>query len=466
MLEFEFPANPLDCTPRLNDLLELAIAQRESVYIPTRLGNFIHTPAYVGASYSILNKGVNIVTDGALRTYFAPDESMGTDVDFWLIKPETATNGISLDHFRFEGVFIWPSASGTKLGGKAVSIDMTGVNSNASSVTFEGNYFAPGNDLSVHWVTENNVQGGPANTRFISNSFWEGVKLHNCGDSVTFANNILRSSAGSGRTGIDFRSIGGAAGQGSQFTIEENNFDCDGGAIFARNGLKMTILKNNIEQSHGTGTINGACVDLDGEEGGLAWATFSGNSIGAFQGADLQSILRINNAAGTLVAHNRISSGAPVNVDKAIVITSKAANTILGNPVNEIGTHFPVTVEDNGVGTMGIPRVISPLNGFSNAGAPYTPMQAYRRPDDGSVVVEGFLLCPASPNGKVVGVLPMGFRHGYAHRVSASGLVSGVSTLGSIDIQPNGDIIYYGPNATQISFTANFGGLGFISGNL
>ena len=159
MLEFEFPSNPLDCTPRLNDLLEVAILQRESVYIPTNLGNFVHTPAYEGATYSILNKGVNIVTDGALRTYFVPDESMEDNVDYWLIKPETASSGISLDFFSFKGIFVWPGATGEKLGRHGVRVDMSGLQSNASSVVFEGNYFAPGNGLSLLWETENNVQG-------------------------------------------------------------------------------------------------------------------------------------------------------------------------------------------------------------------------------------------------------------------------------------------------------------------
>lgn len=447
-------------TPAINAALADAILKRKAIYFPT--GVYKLSEAFGGAGYCLLNRGVSMIGEGALRVQLVPDPALPPTADYIWIKP-TASD--VLDFVEISGLFVYPNAPGNKRGKRALFVDMSAV-SNASSFHIDGCYFAPGNDYSFEWFTDSvNIQGGPANSLFERTSFWEGVKLTNHGDSNTFRNCIMRSSVGSGRVGVNSKSIFAGGGQASQLTIEQCNMDCDGGAIIALNGLKYTIIKNNIEQSHGTGTGSGACVDLDGTQGGCAWAQFEGNSVGAFGTAALSSILRINNAYQTKVSHNRFSSATAGNSPTCIFITGSATDTIVEQ--NEIGTNFTTTINDLGVGTRGVPRTINPINGFSNVGSGYQPLVVYKSPSDGSIRFNGFINCPASPNGVVIGNSPAGFRPTFTHRMGVQCTVSSANSEQVVEIGPTGDMVYFGLAATQLAFDGQtIAGVGFVNGNL
>lgn len=447
-------------TPAINSALAAAISARKSVYFPA--GVYKLSESSPGSGYCLLNRGVPMIGEGAPCTWLVPDPALPAEVDYILIQPTAAD---VLDFVELKGLFVYPNAPGNKRGRRALFVDMTAV-SNATAFHIEGCYFAPGNNYSFEWYTDPaNVQGGPANSLFERSMFWEGVKLTNHGDSNTFRNCVLRSSAGSGRQGINTKSIFAGGGQASQLTVEQCNFDCDGGAILALNGLKYTIINNNIEQSHGTGSAAGACIDLDGTEGGVAWATYSGNSAGAFTSAALSTILRINNAAHTKVCHNRFSSALAGNAGVAISITANATDTIIEQ--NEIGTNFPVTINNLGVGTRGVPKDLTPINGFANIGSGYAPLSAIKDPADGALRLNGFLSAPAAPNGLIVAVLPAGMRPAFSHSVGVKALIGGSSAMATIEISSNGNMTYFGGVAAQISLGGiTLGGIGFISGNL
>jgi len=446
-------------TPAINAALADAIVKRKAVYFPS--GVYKLSEAYGGAGYCLLNRGVSMIGEGALRVQLIPDAALPPTADYIWLKPTAAD---VLDFVEISGLFIYPNAPGNKRGKRSLFVDMSEV-SNASSVHVDGCYFAPGNDYSLEWFTNAvNVQGGPANSLFERTHFWEGVKMTNHGDSNTFRNCVFRSSVGSGRVGVNTKSIYAGGGQASQLTVEQCNMDCDGGAILALNGLKYTIIKNNIEQSHGTGTGSGACIDLDGSEGGCSWAQFEGNSIGAFGASALSAILRINNAYQTKVSHNRFTSALAANSPTCIFISSLATDTIIEQ--NEIGTAFTTTVNDLGVGTRGIPHLITPINGFANLGG-YAPLAVYKEPGDAGLRITGFLTCPASPNGVVLGTCPPGSRPLLVHRIPVYALVSATPSMGTIEVRTDGDIVYYGGAASQIALGgATIGGLGFVNGNL
>lgn len=448
-----------DDTAAINAALDFCAINRRNLWMPA--GNYPVREFSEGAGYAILNKGVGMFGEGALRTMITPLSSMGSTVDFIKFQP---TENTVLDFVELSGLFIWPGVSGTKLGKRAVFVDMSAV-TNASSFHIDGCYFAPGNDLSLEWVTTNNVQGGPANSLFERSHFWEGVKLTNHGDSNTFRNCVLRSSDGSGRVGINTTAINAGGGQAAQLTIEQCNIDCDGGAIYAANGLKYTIVENNIEQSHGSGSGSGACVDLDGTSGGIAWAVFSGNSVGAFGTSTLGSILRINNAAQTKVSHNRFSVASAANCPVGIGITPNATNTVIEQ--NEIGTAFTVAINDLGSGTIGVGKDITPANGFSNFGSGYQPLFTVKGLN-GDKYVAGEMNCPGSASGLVFGTLPVGYRPAFVIRIPAIAVAGGNYVGAVVEISTSGSMTFLCATASPIrfSFAGSFGGLGFISGNL
>jgi hypothetical protein len=447
-------------TAAINRALLAGAIQKKGVAFPA--GYYVVDEASPGAGYALLNRGVSMYGEGALRTAIVPAVTMPLTADFIRISP---TADDVLDYTELYGFLIYPAFPGSKRGRKGIYVDMTEV-SNASSFNIDGVYCAPGNDYSFEWYTDPaNIQGGPANSVFQRSAFWEGTRFTNHGDSNTFRNCIFRSSVGSGRPGVNTKSIYAGGGQASQTTVEQCNMDCDGGAVLALNGLKFTMRNNNIEQSHGAGTGSGAVVDFDGTEGGCAWAEFSGNSIGAFSAGAVASLVRINNAAQTKVSHNRLSSATAGNAGAAILITSLAADTIIEQ--NEIGTAFPQSLVDNGIGTRGVPRNLTLQPGFSTHSGS-KPMAVYKSPSDGRLHVDFDLdLSGGVGSGALVTNIPSGFRYGYPT------IVVGVGTSGAnyipvtLMIDATGNAVLSATAAvTRIQGSGSYGGLGFVNGNL
>lgn len=437
-----------------------------SVRLPVLLGGGVYTvgpSSAPGATYAILSKGVSVIGVRAVGTQIVPHASLTNDKDFIQIQPES---GVELSWMELRNFLVYPGADGTKRGKRAIVVNMANV-SNGSSILFDGVYCAPGNDLSLDWVTDsaNNPQGGPANTVFTRSHFWEGARLVNHGDSVSFEHVVFRSSAGSGRIGLSTEGVSAGGGQPAQLEVENCNFDCDGGAFVAKNGLSIKFNHNNVEQSHGTGSSSSAVVDFEGTANTLAYIECVGNNFGVFGTADVGQVVRLNNTVGAKVGNNRFLSAGAAFADRAILITASCTD-IEVSPTNEIDPAFPETIQDNGVGTRGVPKLLTPLNGFGNA-AGDQPLIASRDPA-GSIWVAGSLTCPASASGQLFGSLPAGWRYAFRQRVPVSVISGGNYYNGVVVIDTNGDLVFYSdaPSPESFQFNVRFGGLGFNSGNV
>ncbi|WP_448652503.1 phage tail fiber domain-containing protein [Pseudomonas fluorescens] len=168
-------------TPFINLAMEAAVSARKGVHFPT--GVYMVDESAPGSGYCILNRGVSMIGEGALRVQIVPVPTLPNTVDYILIKPTTAT---ILDFVEIKGLFTYPNNPGNKRGKRSVYVDMSAV-SNSSCFHMEGCYFGPGNDYSFEWFTStDNPQGGPANSVFERNAFWEGVKLTNAGVAIHF----------------------------------------------------------------------------------------------------------------------------------------------------------------------------------------------------------------------------------------------------------------------------------------
>lgn len=448
-------------TPFINNAFEQAVAAKKDVYFPG--GTYMLDESSPGSGFCLLNKGVSIIGEGALRTIFVPKANLPNTVDYIMVQPTAAT---VLDFMEISGFIVYPNASGIKRGKRGMVIDMSAV-SNATAVHIDGCYFAPGNDLSLDWVTTlANPQGGPANSLIERSSFWEGLRLVNHGDSISIRNNVFRSSVASGRIGIQSEGINGGTGQPAQLNIHENNFDCNGGAFHAKNGLSGSFTNNNVEQSAGTGTSSGAVVDIDGNATTVGYMDISGNNFGVFGAAAVGQIIRVNNAQGVKIINNRLLSAGPAFAATGILLTSNAIDTTLSG--NEISTGVTTPVSDFGVGTRGIQTIVAPINGFTNAGGGAQVLVVYKSPADGRTHVNGSLNCPGGGGSTVVlGNLANGFRPIFTMDIGILALVAGSYQAARLTINTDGSMVLFTTGvATQIFINASFYGNGFVIGNL
>lgn len=449
-----------DDTAALNKAFEAAYLLKKPLCWES--GSFKVSEASVGAGYCLLNKGVSIYGDGSLRTVIVPAAGLSTAVTFMKIQPQS---GAVLDFVELKDFMIYPGEAPNKYGGKAILVDMT-LAGNATAFKMSGLYLSRGNDYSLTWITDatNNPQGGPANSVFERCSFWEGVNLINHGDSISFRNNVFRSTPGSGRVGLQAEGINASGGQPAQLNVTENNFDCDGGAFVAKNGLSGKFTNNNCEQTHGTGSASSAVIDIEGTASTSGWFEVSGNNVGIFGTAVVGHAIRVNNAAGAKVRDNRLLSAGPSFATNGILITPSATDTEVSG--NEISTGFSVTILDSGVGSRGVPKFVTPLNGFGNL-AGDQPLIVGKDPH-GALWVAGSITCPVSASGQLFGSLPAGYRYAYRQRVSVSVIDGGNYVSGVVTIDTNGDMIFYSSAVSPSQFFLNvkFGGVGFVVGDL
>jgi hypothetical protein len=448
-------------TPAFQSALDYAFTVKMPVVMQG--GNYgLGVSAIPGATFCLLNKGVSFIGVGAIKSTLQPVAGLSASVDFMQLQPQSSV----LDWIEFRDFLWYPGALGSPLGRRGIVVNMSEV-SNASSILFDGVYFAPGNDYSLDWVTNatNNPQGGPANCLFNRCHFWEGVRLVNSGDSINFRHNVFRTSPGSGRVGVQAEGISAGGGQPAQLSIEWNNFDCDGGAVWLKNGLSAKVRYNNIEQSHGTGSSSSAVVDFDGNANQLGYCEIVGNNFGIFGTASVGQAIRINNAVGTLVDNNRLLAAGPSWATRAILITSAATDTAIGR--NEISAGFGSAILDAGVGTRGIPRAVSPINGFGNFGSGYKSLTVTKNVNGGATY-GGRMTCPTSASGLLFASIPLGFRVPVAERVAATCTAGGTIQPAVVELLPDGSAVFYTAAAspTEFSFSITTGDLGYVIGDV
>jgi hypothetical protein len=446
-------------TPFINSALEQANIQKKACYFPG--GQYLLDESTPGSGFCLFNKGVSMIGDGALRTMLIPKASLVSTADYIMIQPTATT---VLDFMELSGFIIYPNNPGSKRGKRAIVVDMTAA-SNANAVHIDGIYCAPGNDYSVAWVTQAvNIQGGPANSLIERSSFWEGMSLVNNGDSISIRNCVFRSSVSSGRIGIEAEGINVSGGQPSQLNIHECNFDCNGGAYHAKNGLSGSFCNNNVEQTAGTGSGSGAVVDIDGNATAVGYMEVSGNNFGVFGTAAVGQAIRVNNATGVKLSNNRMLSAGPAFAATGVLITANATDTTLEG--NEISTGFTTPVSDFGSGTRGLQKAVSPLNGYSNSGGGSQTLAVNKTPD-GVCFVRGTLSYGGVGNSVLFGSLPIGFRPSLITDAPAIAVVGGALAPARITVGTNGDLVVVTNAApTQVYVDLNFGGLGYTVGNL
>lgn len=425
-----------DDTAAIQATLDSALTSNKTVFLPA--GTYCVKESFSGAGYALLNKGVAMVGEGTFYSTIKALSSMQAGTDFIRVTPD---DGGYIDFLNFSRFSIQPTNGATKYGRYCIFLNFP-TSTNCSFFYMSDIYFFSGNDVSFRIANDTavNVQGVPANSVIERCFFTEGTELFGVGDSITICNNVFRST-NSARTGINLAQTT-ASGTASMCVVRENNFDCMGGAFIVTSGRNTKFLYNNVELSAGSGTANGAVVDIDGSGGLIPFAEVSGNHIGIFGTATATSAIRLNGSLGCNIANNTILTG--ITVAAAILTTSSASNTNIG--FNEISPTFTNAYSNSGGTTGGIEIPLSLINGYTNT-VGYTSLSCMRYVN-GIVTLNGVINAPATPNGIIIAVLPYGFYPSNLLRSVVSTVVSGSPSTGAVEISGIGELVYYGSNST------------------
>lgn len=423
-------------TAAIQAALDSALTSNKTVFLPA--GTYCVKESALGSGYALLNKGVAMVGEGTFYSTIKALSTMQAGTDFIRVTPD---DGAYIDFLNFSRFSIQPTNSAVKYGRHCIFMNFP-TETNCSFFHMSDMYLFSGNDVSLK-ISNNtaiNVQGVPANSVIERCFFNEGTEMSGVGDSISIANNVFRST-NSSRTGIKVGQTT-ASGTASMFVVRENNFDCMGGAFIITTGRNTKFINNNVELSSGSGTANGAVVDIDGSGGTIPFSEVSGNHIGIFGTATATSAIRLNGSLGATINNNTMLAG--ITVARAINITGSAGNTVVG--FNEINTNFTVPYLNSGGVTSGVATALTPINGFTNT-AGYAGL-SYMRQANGVVTLTGVVDAPATPNNVVIAVLPTGFYPAELNRGVVSVIDAGSVSSGAVEIASNGNVRYFGANTT------------------
>jgi hypothetical protein len=391
--------------------------------------------------YCLLNTGASLIGEGRNTSIIVPMSTTSATADILKVKPPAGNEDfLSLQHFMIN-----PGGSGSIKGKRAIYLDAN-ASTSVSDLHIADIYCAPGNDYSLYMdnAPATNLQGVPANSVVECCYFAEGTRWVSTGDSVTIRNCVMRSTAGSARSGVYALIQTGGGGTASHFIVEKCNMDCAGAAVWIQNGRNVKIRDNNIESSFGVGSSSRALIDIDGTSGAVVMPEIKSNGLGIFGTSTVANAIRVNAAFEADIDNNTIIAGFAVSC--AILLTSNANNTHVG--LNEIQSTFTTPVNNAGVGTRGVRVPLIPINGFANVASGFA-LAGYWQTKDGVVIMEGLLSCPATPNGLVIFTLPAAASPPLARNMPAYALVGLVVTPQGFGISASGVVTFQGLNTTS-----------------
>lgn len=443
-------------TAAIQAAFDAGYASQKTVYLPA--GSYAVTDS-AALGYALINRGVSVIGEGTFYSQIVPLPSMPAGSDFIRVQP---FNGAYIDFLELARFAIQPNVGGTKYGKRSLFLNFP-TESNLAKLHIHDLYLLAGNDYALETFNNTgiNIQGIPAHSTIERNFFVEGMKLVGLGDSINISENLFRANGGN-RPAI-WLDIADVSGTAMAPIIARNNCDCDGGFLYMVRGRCPKIRDNNIELSHGPGTLNGAVIDIHGSSGNIPYASITDNHLGIFGTATATSAIRIATATGTEIDRNTILTG--LSTSNGVLITSAATDTQIGR--NEFHPNFVNPINDSGVGTMGVPVSVAPKNSWTNTGGGYQTLTAFKDAN-GWVRVIGVVNAPASPSGTVFATLPVSFRPPTSlPRVVVDATVSGGVSTGSIEVSTAGDITFFGSNSTtRVGVSFSFPTTAYLSGTL
>lgn len=389
----------------------------DSIAVQKALSTGRPVKAVAAAGYKItaplLSTGdAAIVGEGLLSAMYVSGLSPSTDA--LVISPPA--DGNAREYAGLSGVYVLQSSGGRH----AVNVDVNTTGKVVSRFVCEQSYLRA-NGLG-HYAFNIDNPTNAADRFFLAyfeNSVFDGGALLNgAGDSLNITGNTF-TGVNEALALTQTTSVSpGAFGPSSMLVFERNNSTANKG-VYIIEAQSPKIKHNNLECGAGPGAgVEQALVNLKGQTRRILGAEVCSNLLA--HAPNCTTGVFVGNTNGALIENNIFGLAAS---GYGIVVSADAKNTRIGyNTFEPSGTGREV--HDLGVGTKGVLKTPTLLNGWTNYGSGYE-VASFIKTLDGFVRIYG-----AIGNGAIVGgtplfVLPGGFRPAGRCFFSSYGLTSG-----------------------------------------
>jgi hypothetical protein len=363
-----------------------------TLYFPR--GTYIVSDADANNACLVITAPIQIVGDGAFYTSIQPAASVANTVNTILVNPNSSYDQTLMS---FSKISLGNLNTGTRAGNHGIYCLTLNAGQNLPKFTIEQCSIQQGGGFALYHLNDytKNINGGMYGSYINNNTLKGGVKLENSGDSIVIANNIISGI----NAGVDAALISGA----SELSILDNNITNSGSAIVIRSGMRVNILRNNIEHST-TGSNSNDVIAILATGGTYVGGVIQQNLVSAFGSTDATKLISINNARGTLIQDNTFLAG--ISGITAINITSTCNDLRIG--ANTYNATVATKVTDAGNGTMGVVKTPTLLNSWVANASDQAP--TYYKDLSGTVIINGVIKNGTTTFGTTLFQLPAGFR--------------------------------------------------------
>lgn len=404
-----------------------------TLYIPK--GTYIVSDANADNACLVITAPIQVLGDGAFYTSIQPAASVASTVSTILVNPNTSYDQTLLS---FRKLSLGNLNNGTRQGNHGIYCLTLNAGQNLPKFTVEDCAIQQGSGYAIYHLNDavDNVNGGMYAAYINNNSLKGGIKFENSGDSLVVSNNILSGSL----TGVDAALVSGA----SLLSILDNNITTPNSAIIVRSGMRVSILRNNIEH-YAVGSNSNAVIDIVASGGTYVAGVIQQNLVSAFGSTDATKLIHIRNARGTLIQDNTFLAG--VGGITAVRVDTTCNDVRVG--ANSYNATIATKVNDSGNGTMGVAKTISLLNSWVAQTAADTPTVS--KDLSGNVIIEGSISSGTTTPGTKLFTLPTGFRPavGTLKRFNAYSVGGGGAEFGYFEIDEAGDAVIRDGGNTQ-----------------
>jgi hypothetical protein len=412
-----------------------------TLYFPR--GAYIVSDANADNACLVITAPIQILGDGAFYTSIQPAAGVAGTVNTILVNPDT---GYDQTLMSFSKISLGNLSNGTRAGNHGIYCLTLNASQNLPKFTVQECAIQQGGGFAIYHLNDpvDNVNGGMYACYINNNTLKGGIKFENSGDSLVVSNNTMTGTG----TGVDAALITGA----SLLSILDNNITTTNSAIIIRSGMRVNILRNNIEHL-APGSNSNSVIDILSTGGTYVAGVIQQNLVSAFGATDATKLISINEARGTLIQDNTFLAG--VAGITAINISSTCNDLRIG--ANTYNAAVATKVNDAGNGTMGVVKTPALLNSWIANASDQAP--TYYKDLSGTVIINGVIKNGTTTFGTTLFQLPIGFRPTGTINYSQFAINGGLNVPAYIGVD-NAGMVFFGQGGntfltTCVSFIAN-----------
>lgn len=389
-------------------------------------GRYIVSDTNADNSCLVIQYAIHLKGSGPFYTSIEPASGLSNSVNIITFNPTPYAN---LDFSSVEKLFIGETNTGVRTGNHGIYCNTSAVAQYLPKFTVKDCYIAQGSGYAIYHFNNvaNNVNGGMWTALITNNILEGGIKLEGSGDSIVISNNILNGVG----TGVDAALVAGA----SLLSILDNNITTSNSALIIRRGMRVNVLRNNIEH-YVVGSNSNAVIDIIASSGTYVAGVIQQNLVAAFGATDATKLIHIRNARGTLIQDNTFLAG--IGGITAIRVETTCNDVRIG--ANSYNAAIATKVNDLGSGTMGVVKTLSLLNSWVAQTSYDTP--TVFKDLSGNVIISGCIKDGTTTYGTLLFNLPAGFRPaaGTVQRFNAYSQGGAGAEFGSFIVDEAGDV--------------------------